>query len=587
MFNLKKSAALLLSIIICFSFVACGVDSDRTSTSGFISDESFDSESVDKESISDGLKEPESADHEHIYTKVNTILATCEKEGVKSHYKCDICGKNFVYANGKLYEASDSALVVSKTKHKYTKEVTDIKFLVSEATYDSPRIYKKSCVCGRVPDGDNYETFVAGKALKDYENVDKSLYTPTSLTMTLYDAANCEYGFTWNTCDYPAMPIIRYSEGGTLADGAKEAGANIVKEESYAYVNGSDKKIVYYVCKVDIKLKPSTVYTYKAEDKYLGLETEAATIKTMDPTSEKFRFSHVSDSQSGDLPDGTGSYFSKTLRAIEQGGSNLIIHTGDVVEYSKYESFWKEMLDTNYKYLSKIPVMAISGNHETSYRNGNNETYKHFNYKIPQQSTDKGFYYSFSYGNVKFIMLNTNVLTGSSLSDDQYEWLRNELYKKTEKWTIVSLHNPMYSVGKWGADESRNGIALSLRKQLGDLFAEYKVDLVLQGHDHCVSRSYPIGLNGAVATEKTIDIDGVSYIDNPNGVLYVMNGPAGNQARNVFKNDEALYAYAMNSSACTWAEFDVDGDKLTITVKTIQFGIVKDIILWGISKTSL
>ena len=58
MFNLKKSAALLLSIIICFSFVACGVDSDRTSTSGFISDESFDSESVDKESISDGLKEP-------------------------------------------------------------------------------------------------------------------------------------------------------------------------------------------------------------------------------------------------------------------------------------------------------------------------------------------------------------------------------------------------------------------------------------------------------------------------------------------------------------------------------------------------
>ena len=230
--------------------------------------------------------------------------------------------------------------------------------------------------------------------------------------------------------------------------------------------------------------------------------------------------------------------------------------------------------------------MAISGNHETTYKNGNNETYKHFNYKIPEQQTDKGFYYSFSYADIRFVMLNTNLLTGGCLTDAQYKWLRNELSEKTEKWTIVTLHNPIYSVGKWGADESRNGIALSLRSQLGDLFAESGVDVVLQGHDHCVSRTFPIGKNGVPATEKTVGIGGISYIENPEGVLYVMNGPAGNQTRTVFKNDETLYAYAMGSSVSSWADFEIVGDNLTVTVKTAYSGVVKDIVSWGIKKSA-
>ena len=344
--------------------------------------------------------------------------------------------------------------------------------------------------------------------------------------------------------------------------------------------------ITYYVSKAEVKLKPNTVYTYKIEDKYLGTATKAVTIKTLDATANKVKFSHVSDSQAGDVPNGTGQYFKSVLGAIEKGGSDFIIHTGDVVEYSKYESFWKEMLDGNFDYLSKIPVMAISGNHETTYRNGNNETYKHFNYKIPEQQTDKGFYYSFSYADIRFVMLNTNLLTGGCLTDAQYKWLQNELSEKTEKWTIVTLHNPIYSVGKWGADESRNGIALSLRSQLGDLFAESGVDVVLQGHDHCVSRTFPIGKNGVPATEKTVDIGGISYIENPEGVLYVMNGPAGNQTRTVFKNDETLYAYAMGSSVSSWADFEIVGDNLTVTVKTAYSGVVKDIVSWGIKKSA-
>lgn len=62
---------------------------------------------------------------------------------------------------------------------------------------------------------------------------------------------------------------------------------------------------------------------------------------------------------------------------------SFFLHTGDIVEWSKYESYWKYMLDYNSQYLMSYPLMAISGNHETSYRNGSNELFKHFNYNIP------------------------------------------------------------------------------------------------------------------------------------------------------------------------------------------------------------
>lgn len=264
-----------------------------------------------------------------------------------------------------------------------------------------------------------------------------------------------------------------------------------------------------------------------------------------------------------------------------------MVHTGDVVEYSKYQSYWTNMLNANIKYLSKIPVMTISGNHETTYKNGINETFNRFNYKIPQQQTDLGFYYSFSYANVKFIMLNTNRLDNLKLTADQYNWLENELKNKTEKWTVVAMHNPMYSVGKYGSNMGNNAIARALTEQLSGLFARFKVDVVLQGHDHMISRTHPINAEGKTTGENVDEIDGINYINNPDGVIYVMNGPAGNQARSeIFGHDESLYAYAQGSQPSSWAEFEVFGDKLTVKVKTAHAGSSADIVSWGIKKSS-
>lgn len=398
-------------------------------------------------------------------------------------------------------------------------------------------------------------------------------YKPTSTTLSMYDTAASSYGFTWNSEFEPVEPVIQICEGQNFNENnCKEYKATVTTEATY------NPSISYlYVCKVDIKLKQNTTYSYRAYDKYAKVASGSATFKTGNPNASSFKFVHVSDSQVTGLGadnnysgEDTGKYFAQTLQGILAGSPDFMIHTGDFVEYSKYEGYWKNMLDFNAQYIMKLPIMAISGNHETTYRAGSNETFKHFNHKLPTQgSTLKGYYYSFNYGNAKFIMLNTNKTSSNALETAQYNWLVNELKNNNKKWTIVAMHNPMYSVGKYGSNPSNNSIALALRKQLSKLFADYKVDLVLQGHDHAYSHTYPITGDGVFNTNQTYEtIGSVKYTVNPTGTIYSMHGPAGNQTRS--KDDEAdlsLYEFYSKSKTNSWADISIEDNRLTVEIK--------------------
>ena len=122
---------------------------------------------------------------------------------------------------------------------------------------------------------------------------------------------------------------------------------------------------------------------------------------------------------------------------------------------------------------------------------------------------------------------------------------------------------------------------MALRSQLSDLFAEYGVDIVLQGHDHTYSKTYPIGLNSVVNTQlQNENISGIDYCTNANGVIYIMNGAAGNQSRTVFDADEELYELSGNSSAYSWAELEVSEDLLSVKVYNYKIS-TKETVLWN------
>lgn len=523
----------------------------------------------------------------HAYEKVAKIAETCFETGVRTHYVCKKCGKLFVIDGINFVEVTEDELVLAKKEHNFNKEVTTDEYRISEATDTEPAKYVKSCVCGTAGDITK-DVFSYGKTLTDYRAEGSDGYIPRSLTMSLYDAENCVYGFTWNEDSRPARPVLEIKKVGVEGD-YQIIGARY--EALTTYKNSTDNSVVTvnYI-KVEIELETATAYEYRVGDMYLNEYTPYATITTVNPEETgAWRFAHVSDSQvdGGAAGANTGTDFSYVLKNITNEASNrFVIHSGDVVEYSKSENYWTNMLDVNREYLSKIPVMAISGNHETTYRNGKKETYKHFDYKTPSQSVDLGFYYSFSYGGVKFIMLNTNDLVNEALTLTQYNWLKDELQNKTEKWTVVTMHHPMYSPGKWGSNKEQNGVAISLTKQLAGLFAEYKVDLVLQGHDHMISRTKAMNKDG-VTEETKENIDGVEYSVNPQGVIYLENGPAGNQVRTVHADaDTSLYEYAEGSKSRSWAEIEVNGDTLTVYVKNAATGAAVNYHVWGIKKTA-
>lgn len=103
-----------------------------------------------------------------------------------------------------------------------------------------------------------------------------------------------------------------------------------------------------------------------------------------------------------------------------------------------------------------------------------------------------------------------------------------------------------------------------------------------------VSRTRPLNGNGEATEENIEEINGIKYIKDPYGVIYVMNGPAGDQAKgesSIYKHDESLYAYALPSKISSWTEFEVSGDVLSVTVKTAQSGTAANLISWGIKKT--
>lgn len=404
---------------------------------------------------------------------------------------------------------------------------------------------------------------------------------PASLTLSFFDLERSLYGFTYNTKKELITPVLLIEEGEILTEKSEKYPCSLGK--SSPDKNGD----VFYIAKAEATLKPDTVYTYKICDENARVYSETATFKTKNHKKEAFRFSHISDSQtSGGLITGRedGRYFERVLQNIVRD-SDFILHTGDIVDSSEYGQCWIDMFSHNFKYVSRLPIMALSGNHETVYHGHENALFDHFNNKIPcQESTAYGYFYSFTYGDVKFIMLNNYNPISRGLEDEQYEWLVSELEKNTCNFTVVGMHNPMYSIGKYGSDPNRNKMALLLRSQLEALFYKHGVDIVLSGHDHAISRTYPIR-EGTPESEIIEIEDGVSYSVDPDGVIYLMNGGGGEDLRSIFAIDESIYAYAEQGKRSSWADFDIEEDKMTVTVKYSDGENTYTYCKWGIKKT--
>lgn len=132
-------------------------------------------------------------------------------------------------------------------------------------------------------------------------------------------------------------------------------------------------------------------------------------------------------------------------------------------------------------------------------------------------------YYSYDYGNIHFISLDSYATDRDSTAV-MANWLKADLAATNQKWKIAYWHHPPYSKGSHDSDDTSpnesGGRLIEMREQIVPLLENSGIDLVLNGHSHNYERSFLV--NGHYGFSNTL-------LDEPHFVTH--NGDPRNSGK--------------------------------------------------------
>lgn len=405
-----------------------------------------------------------------------------------------------------------------------------------------------------------------------------------------------------------------------------EADGSNTYSENYKEFTGTSKEykkiddVTYYANKVTItELKENTTYYYQCLVD--GKWTSVKKFKTGDTSNFSFLYvgdpqigaskgqtpTESSEAQSADIAARNDAFsWNKTLTAAisEHSDVDFIVSAGDQInntgDDNGQEREYAGFLSADV--LSNVPVAPTIGNHDSKFANYQN----HFNvpnaYTEEQNATPAGNDYYYTYGDVLFIVLNTN---NYNCADHEALIKKAEQAAPNAKWKIVTFHHDIYGSGYDHSDS--DGIVL--RTQLTTLLDKYDIDVVLQGHDHTYSRSYMLTSDGNTHTAYTKDNvkdeylnvkdgktdDSVALsskqeylnqnlcykivdktqgtINNPEGVLYMeANSATGSKYYNLISTQQDYIAERSQTWTPTYSVVNITSDSFTINTYDVNTG---------------
>ncbi len=237
-------------------------------------------------------------------------------------------------------------------------------------------------------------------------------------------------------------------------------------------------------------LEPDTEYAYRVYVHPVPMGADGALPEPFESTPRSFRtaaeegtpftFLAYGDSRTG-IRTHT-KLIDLMWEEVQLADARLVVNTGDIVNRGAPRREWQdEFFGPAGPLMGFIPLYPVLGNHELGH-----ESY-YDNFALPGNES----WYSFRYGDVEFIALNTN--TKFQKGSEQRDWLIEVLEASEATWKVVLFHHPPYS-----CNPRRKPGNTRVQKLLVPVFEEYGVDLVLLGHDHLYGRSR--------------DVNGVRYI---------------------------------------------------------------------------
>jgi hypothetical protein len=180
---------------------------------------------------------------------------------------------------------------------------------------------------------------------------------------------------------------------------------------------------------------------------------------------------------------------------VGRASFDLLLTTGDNAYRSgTNEQFQAGFFEPYAAWLRNVPVWPVYGNHDA-------RRWAFFNlFSFPANGESGGLpsgtehYYAFDYGQVHFVVLDTeasSMRAGSAM----LRWLEEDLLGSHQPWLIVAFHHPPYTHGTHNSDNDADsgGRIFDVREQVLPLLEKAGVDLVLSGHSHMYERSHLLG----------------------------------------------------------------------------------------------
>lgn len=217
------------------------------------------------------------------------------------------------------------------------------------------------------------------------------------------------------------------------------------------------------------------------------------------------------------------------------GVTDLWLMLGDnAYQDGKDSEFQAALFDTYPELLRASPVWPAFGNHDGHTADSVTQSGAYYDiFSLPTNGEAGGVasgteaYYSFDYGNIHFISLDS-AESDRSPTGAMMTWLEKDLTANDKDWVIAYWHHPPYTNGSHNSD--KESPLIEMRQNALPILEAHGVDLVLSGHSHSYERSHLIkghyGTSDTLANAMIVD-DGDGREDG-DGAYEKTDGSAGN-----------------------------------------------------------
>ena len=274
-----------------------------------------------------------------------------------------------------------------------------------------------------------------------------------------------------------------------------------------------NKALAYHHSVIFNGLMPDVLYAYRVGDDQAWSEWNQ--FRTAFDKPEPFTFLYF-----GDVQEQVFSMCSQVFRAAfqKEPDARFWLFTGDMVNNGPDDRLWAEFFSALAWIPGTVPLVLTPGNHEYPDPRVTPKDELHLTslwrpqFTLPENGP-KGLEetaFSFEYQGVCVVILN-----GNEQTSEQALWLETVLSKNQQMWTIVAVHQPVYSIS-----ERKNKTVF--QDLFVPIFDKYGVDLVLQGHDHGYARTLSLKNHQPVSDKEK----GTVYIISNSGPKFY---PAGHR----------------------------------------------------------